>query len=189
MTELNQLFLTQFTLTPTPGVRLIIIVTYAFIGIAMSWPEARDKNVWKYLAGGIALFGGVVVLAQGAPIKTALEAAIIGLIIVTYAWAVIKIIMVCIQKPDYNSWKCGLVRGSATLGAGAIANILFVLLCPDCALFLLDTIFVAAVVSSGLFVVAMIIIWTAVHMIQKWVLILTNKKQEPEGRPRYSQLI
>jgi hypothetical protein len=51
-------------------------------------------------------------------------------VVISYAYAAIMIIMACIQERGDGTWKYALARGIALFGATGIANILFAIFFP-----------------------------------------------------------
>ena len=78
---------------------------------------------------------GNLFLAQSAvntmaDLKTAVGHGLGIIVIISYVYAVILIIMACVQERGDGSWKYALARGIALFAATGVANILLAMFFP-----------------------------------------------------------
>lgn len=88
-------------------------------------------NLLNYLPLAQVVGGGGGGVSTMAGFMTALGHALGLIVIISYAYAVILIIMACVQDRQDGSWKMALMKAIGLFGAVAIANILLAVFYPQ----------------------------------------------------------
>jgi hypothetical protein len=103
-------------------------------GIAQSCKPRADLQS-DITGKDMVRFGNLFFLGQSAvntmaDLKTAVGHGLGIIVIISYVYAVILIIMACVQERGDGSWKYALARGIALFAATGVANILLAMFFP-----------------------------------------------------------